>query len=349
MTIQIGGKNIGYGQPPFIIAEAGVNHNGKLPLALRLIDAAARSGADAVKFQTYRPKQVVTATGQMAEYQKKNTGKSESQLAMIKRFALPERFYGALRKRCRQKNILFLSTPHGSFDSVRFLETLNMPAYKFGSGDLTNIPLLEFTAKLNKPMIISTGMGTLTEIRDAIRAVKRAGNQKIVALHCTTNYPCPPEEVNLRSMQTMMRVLNVPIGYSDHTEGIEASVAAVTLGACLIEKHFTLDRDMPGPDQRTSLEPADLKEFVRRIRLLPVLLGSAEKKPQASERRIAPLVRRSVVATRRIEAGERFTKNNLDLKRPGTGLPPVYYTKILGRRARRTVSPDAQIHRADYA
>ncbi|OGF24379.1 N-acetylneuraminate synthase [Candidatus Falkowbacteria bacterium RIFCSPLOWO2_12_FULL_45_13] len=364
--IKIVDKFVGENQPVFIIAEAGVNHNGDLETALKLIDAAAAAGADAVKFQTFRAEEVVVRDCAMAEYQKRNLGKDESQLEMLKKLELSDVFYKPLVKHCRDKGIIFLSTAHGGFKAVDRLESLGVPAYKFGSGDLTNLPLLEYAARLGRPMIISTGMASLAEAEAAISIIKEAGNDKIIILHCTTGYPCPLEEVNLRAMSTMKQKLSALVGYSDHTEGVEVALMAVVLGACLIEKHFTLDNNMSGPDHRASLEPAELKELVRRIRLIekrlagdecpenlikefkiPQALGSAAKMPTSSELKIAKLVRKSLVAARDINRGEKIDGRLLAIKRPGTGLEPKFFNKILGKIAKKNLKKDQLIKLSD--
>jgi len=360
--IKIGNKFIGEKEPVFIIAEAGVNHNGKLAAALKLIDAAAAAGVDAVKFQTFRAENVTTGAGEMAEYQKKNIGKNESQLMMLKKLELPEDFYPSLINRCREKKIIFLSAPHGGFQSVDFLENLKIPAFKIGSSDLTNLPLLEYAAKFNKPMIISTGMATLAEARQATEVVKKAGNNNIIVLHCTVNYPCPLNEVNLRAMAKLEKELKVFVGYSDHTEGIKISIAAVVLGARLIEKHFTLDKNLPGPDHKASLEPAELSELVRQIRkaekrlaggenpksLIKELkvqpsLGSGIKKPFPSELKTMKIGRKSLVARLNISKGTEILGEMLDIKRPGTGLEPKYLKMVVGKIARKNILRDALI------
>lgn len=330
----IGGYKIGYRNPPFIIAEAGVNHNGRLDLALKLVDAAARAGADAVKFQTFRAEEVVTAAGKMADYQKKNLGKIESQAAMLKKLELPEKFYQPIIKRCREKKIMFMSTPHGHISSADFLEKLGMEIFKIGSGDLTNRPFLEHVARFKKPIILSTGMATLSEVKEAVRWVKNAGNKKLVVLHCTTNYPCPLEEVNLRAMQTMMRALpDVIIGYSDHTIGSLVPAMAVALGANVIEKHLTLDKVMEGPDHKASSSPEEFKEMVGVVRCIPITMGSSIKKPNPSELKVLKVARKSIVTTAPVKRGEKFTEKNLGIKRPGTGIQPQYYYKIVGKTA----------------
>lgn len=333
--IKIGKRYIGEGYPVFIIAEAGVNHNGNLKTALKLVDAAVIAGADAVKFQTFKAEDVVTVSGKMAEYQKINIGKTSNQLDMLKSLELPEDFYIPLIKYCKKKKIIFLSTPHGSFNSVDLLKKLKVPAFKFGSGDLTNLPVLEYAAKLFKPMILGTGMATMDEVRDAINVIRKTGNNKIIVLHCTTNYPCPLREVNLQSMVTMKKKLKILVGYSDHTQGILVPIMAATLGACLIEKHFTLDRKMSGPDHKASLEPDELSEMIESIRNISVISGSEIKQPNLSENSMIKSVRKSIVAQTDIKKGEIFTKFNLAIKRPGTGLSPRFWYQVLGRESKR--------------
>ncbi len=346
--ISISGKFVGYNQPVFVIAEAGVNHNGCLDLALKLVDAAVAAGADAVKFQTFKAEQVVTASGKMAVYQKKNLGKEESQLAMLKKLELREEFYKPIIERCKERGIIFLSTPHGGFESVDFLRKLGVPAFKFGSGDLTNLPVLEYVAEFNKPMILGTGTATMKEVKEAIKVIKKAGNSKIIALHCTTNYPCPLDEVNLSAMVMMMKELNVLVGYSDHTLGVEVPIVAAALGACVLEKHFTLDKNMTGPDHVASAEPAELKEIVENVKKVLVILGSASKKPNKSEIPLIKIARKSVVATKNVKKGEKFTKENLGIKRPGSGLPPKFFSLIVGKKAKKDLLPDTIIKTEDY-
>ena len=345
--IKIGNKFIGEHQPVFIIAEAGVNHNGRLALALKLVNAAAVAGADAVKFQTFRAEQVVTAAGKMADYQKKNIGKTESQLAMLKKLELPENFYPALIKRCREKKIIFLSTPHGGFESVDFLQKLKISAFKFGSGDLTNLPALEYAARFKKSMILGTGMAVLNEVKEAIKTIKKAGNNKIIVLHCTTSYPCPLNQVNLCAMLNMRQKLSALVGYSDHTLGIQAPIMAVTLGACLIEKHFTLDKNMTGPDHQASAEPAEFKKLVIAVRRVEKIMGNCIKKPTASELPTRRIARKSLVALFDIKKGERLTRENIGIKRPGAGLEPKYYFSILNRMASKNIKQDSLIQLKD--
>lgn len=344
-NIKIGSKSIGPNQPVFIIAEAGVNHNHRLDLALKLVDAATDAGADAVKFQTFKADQVVTEVGVMADYQKKNIGKTESQLDMLRKLEFSESWYPKVIAHCKKRGIIFLSTPHGSFDSIDLLQKLGVPAFKFGSGDLTTLPILEYTAKFNKPIILGTGMATMAEVKESIKVIKKAGNSQIVMLHCTTNYPTPLEQVNLRAMETMIKELDVLVGYSDHTIGSQVPVMAVALGACVIEKHLTLDNKMPGPDHKASANPEVFKKMVDEIRLVEKIMGSSVKKPLPEEVTLQAIVRRSVVVTKNIEKGERFSRKNIDLKRPGTGLPARYFAKVLGKKAKNNIKKDTLLTR----
>jgi len=339
--IQLGSKRIGDKQPCFIIAEAGVNHNGQLSLAKRLVDAAVSAKADAVKFQTFRAEGVVADKIGPASYAKKNMGKNLSQLEMLKDYELSYDDFKTLKQYCDKKKIMFLSTPH-SFDAIDFLEDL-VPAYKFGSGDLTNIPALQYASKKHKPIILGTGMATLSEVRTAIRTIHKCGNHQVIALHCTTNYPCPFTEVHIRAMITMQHTLNCLVGYSDHTMGITVPVMAATLDARVIEKHFTLDKSMPGPDHTASLEPKELTEMVIAIRNVETALGSYAKKPTSSEKEILTLVRKSIVANQSIKKGERISMNMLTIKRPGNGLSPAQISQILGKRTKKPISKDQLI------
>lgn len=341
--VKVSNRLISYKSPVFVIAEAGVNHNGNLKTAFKLIDVAVDAGVDAVKFQTFNAADVVTSAGKMAVYQRRNTGRPQSQLEMLKKLELPEDFYQPLIKYCKKKRIIFLSTPHGGFTAVDFLEHLKIPAFKFGSGDLTNLPLLQYAAKLGKPMILSTGMASLEEVEAAIKIIRKVGNSQIIVLHCTTNYPCPIDEVNLNAMLTMKEKLNILVGYSDHTDGIQICQMAAILGACVIEKHFTLDRRMHGPDHKASIEPQELKKMVMQVRQISLVLGSKSKRPNPSEISMIKTVRKSIVASREIKAGEIFSEHNLAIKRPGTGLKPVVWFRILGKQAKRDYGLDEQI------
>jgi N,N'-diacetyllegionaminate synthase len=334
--------------PCFIIAEAGVNHNGDLALAKQLVLAAKESGADAVKFQTFQAKHLVTADAPQAEYQAKNSGVTESQFDMLKRLELPLEAFAELNRYCQELGILFMSTAFDE-ESSDFLAGLGMPIFKIPSGELTNLPLLRHIARHGKPMIVSTGMGTLDEVAEAVETIRAAGNDDITVLHCVSNYPAPPESVNLRAMDAMRAALGVPIGYSDHTMGIEASVIAVAAGAKVIEKHFTLDCEMPGPDHKASLEPADLAEMVRSIRRVEILLGSGLKQPSEAELAVAKIVRRSVVAQTPIPAGTTITEDMLVLRRPGTGIPPAKFHEVPGRRALVDIAEGSMIRWEDLA
>jgi N,N'-diacetyllegionaminate synthase len=340
-TIEIGDKNIGDGHACFIIAEAGVNHNGRLIRAKKLVDAAVAAGADAVKFQTFKAEGVVTDKASIAPYARKNIRENPTQLQMIKRYELPYKEFKELKVYCDKKKILFLSTPH-SFDAIDFLEDL-VPAYKFGSGDLTNIPALQYAARKHKPIILGTGMATLDEVRMAIRAIHDSGNHQVIALHCTTNYPCPLNEVNLRAMLTMQNTLNCQVGYSDHTVGITVPIVAVSLGAVLIEKHFTLDKTLPGPDHVASLEPKELAQMVTAIRDINTILGSYGKKPTRSEKELMKLVRKSIVADQDIRKGVILRRDMLGIKRPGTGLSPAYLQQLLGKKTKKSIAKDELI------
>jgi N,N'-diacetyllegionaminate synthase len=339
--IHIGMKRLGDKQPCFIIAEAGINHNGKFAVAKKLVDAAVSAKADAVKFQTFKAEGVVTDNVGVASYAKRNLGKNLKQLEMIKQYELTYEEFKKLKNYCDKKKIVFLSTPH-SFDAIDFLQDL-VPAYKFGSGDLTNIPALQYAARKHKPLLLGTGMATLNEVRTAIRSIHAAGNHEIIALHCTTNYPCPLTEVNLRAMLTMQHTLNCLVGYSDHTMGITVPIMAATLGAVAIEKHFTLDKTLPGPDHRASLEPDELGQMVSAIRNVETILGSYAKKPTTSEKEIMKLVRKSIVANQPIKQGVVLRKNMLVIKRPGIGLSASHLGQILGKKAKKPIKKDELI------
>ena len=329
------------GKSCFIIAEAGVNHNGNLNLAKKLVDAAKRAGVDAVKFQTFKTKNLVSKNTKMANYQKKNTGKKESQFDMLKRLELRNRDFVKLKKYCDKQKIIFLSTPHTE-DAVDFLNNL-VPAYKVASGDLTNSPLLKKISRKKKPIILSTGMATLDEVREAVNTILPI-NKKLILLHCTTNYPCPLEEINLRAMLTLKKNFNLLVGYSDHTSGIIVPTIAVAMGATVIEKHFTLDKNLPGPDHRASLEPKELKEMVKSIRNVEKILGAEKKKPTISEKKIMRVIRKSLIAKVNITKGIIIKKNMLIAKRPGTGINPKKINRIIGRVAKKNIEQDELIN-----
>lgn len=328
---------------PFVIAEVGVNHNGDINLAKKLIDIAKEIGVDAIKFQTYKTEDLVTANAKMADYQKNNLGVETSQLEMLKKLELSYSSFTSLKEYCDKKNILFLSTPHTE-DAVDFLDDL-MPAYKIGSGDLNNIPLLKKIAKKNKPIILSTGMSYLSEIKESVDAISYLNN-KLIILHCTTTYPCPLKDVNLNAMLTMMNELNFPIGYSDHTLGIKVPLMAVSLGAAMIEKHFTLDKNLPGPDHSASATPDEMLSLVKRIRSGDLekpteeILGSFLKEPTEVELENKKIVRKSLIADRDILKGEKISLNDIIIKRPGSGIDPKYLDKICGKKVLVDIKKD---------
>lgn len=336
--IKIGDKVIGKGKPCFIIAEAGVNHNGDLKIAKKLVDVAIGAGADAVKFQTFKSENFVTKEAGLASYQEKNIGKKESQQEMLKKLELSYENFEILKNYCDKKGIIFLSTPH-SYDAVDFLDNL-VPAFKFGSGELTNIPGLRYAAKKGKPMILGTGMSILEEVKRAVNEIKNTGNKQIIILHCTTNYPTPISEVNLNVLKTMKKELDCIIGYSDHTLGILTSIVAVSMGAKVIEKHFTLDKKLPGPDHKASLDPSELKDLVDEIRKVEQIFGSNEKKPTESEKEIMNLVRKSLVAHVKIPKDSIIKEDMIVIKRPGIGIQPYDIKKVIGKKAKRDINKD---------
>jgi len=339
-VIHIGARAVGPGALVFIIAEAGVNHNGELELAKDLVDAAAEAAADAVKFQTFQAERIVAHHAAKAEYQKGANDPGESQLDMLRGLELSPDAQRKLKEHCDRKGILFVSTPFDN-DSVEFLNQLGVLAFKIPSGEVVNHPFLECIASKGKPVIMSTGMCNLSEVDEAVRAIRQAGNDQLVLLHCVSNYPAEVADVNLRAMQVMEAAFGVPVGYSDHTLGIEVSLAAVAMGACVIEKHFTLDRTLPGPDHRASLEPAELAALVKGIRNVEMALGHGRKEPAASEAETAAAARRSLVAACDIARGTVLTEEHVAVKRPGTGLPPFMYRYLVGRRARVMIPADS--------
>jgi N,N'-diacetyllegionaminate synthase len=331
-------------QQTIIIAEAGVNHNGDLVLAKQLIDAAATAGADIVKFQTFNADSLVTRKAPKANYQTQTTNSAETQHDMLRRVELTEAMHYELIAHCATRNISFLST---GFDiqSVNLLRKLGQECFKIPSGEITNLPYLRHIGQLNKTVILSTGMATMGDIEAAIDVLERAGTprSKLTVLHCTTEYPTPMNEVNLRAMLSIKSAFGVAVGYSDHTQGIEVAVAAVAMGAAVIEKHFTLDRKLPGPDHQASLEPAELVVMVKAIRNIELALGDGIKRLMPSEVRNKPVVRKSLVASRFIKAGEVFTEDNLATKRPGSGVSAMLWDDFLGKKARRNFAVDELI------
>ena len=337
--VEIRGHVIGKGMPCFIIAEAGVNHNGDASLAKKLIDAAQKAGADAVKFQTFKAEDVVTRTAAKAEYQKKTTGAEESQFVMIKRLELGERGLKELVDYAQRKRIIFLSSP---FDkrSVDLLDELGVPAFKIASGEITNLPLIKYIAQKGKPIILSTGMSTLGEIEESLETVREEGAKQIILLHCVSSYPAKAENMNLRAMGTLRCAFDLPVGLSDHSLGITIPIAAVALGACLIEKHLTLDKSLPGPDHQASLEPEELKQMIEAIRGVAKAMGDGSKMPTEEEKQIRDVVRRSLIARVNIPKGTVITEAMLGIKRPGTGVEPKLIDKVIGTVARRRIEQD---------
>ena len=327
-----------------IIAEAGVNHNGDIELAKQLIDVAADAGADCVKFQTFSADRLVTKSADKAEYQKQSSDSSESQYAMLKRLELSVGMHLELIEHCERRSIKFLST---GFDiqSVDLLIGLGLGLIKIPSGEITNLPFLRYVGSLGLPVILSSGMSTMKEIGDALSILEQTGlrRDETTVLHCTTEYPTPMDEVNLRAMSSIRKTLGVAVGYSDHTVGIEVSIAAVALGASVIEKHFTLDRTLPGPDHKASLEPNELIAMVKAIRNVEVALGSDVKEPTIGEIKNIQVARKSILAGRKIEVGEILSASNLVVKRPGDGVSPMHWDHLIGQIASRDYLPDEMI------
>ena len=334
--VEMSGRKIGPGHPCFIIAEAGVNHSGRLDLALKLVDAAAAAGADAVKFQTFKADRLVTKDAPKAGYQIRATGDAGTQYEMLKHLELTEEDHRSLIAHCKRRGVLFLSTPFDE-ESCDFLEALELPAFKLPSGELTNLPFLAHVARKGKPIILSTGMATLQEIDAAVETFARSGNNRLVLLQCVSEYPADPAEVNLRAMASIRSSFGFPVGFSDHTPGIATAITAAALGACMVEKHFTLDREMPGPDHRASLEPEELAEMVRGIRVAESALGDGEKRPGAGETATARAARKSLVAACDVPAGTVLGPEHIVIRRPGTGISPGMRVRLLGRKMRVAV------------
>ena len=325
----------------FIIAEAGVNHNGDYELARQLIRAASRSGADAIKFQMFKAGNLVSKTADKAGYQKKGVHDGETQFSMLKNMEFRKEIFQKLKKDCDKNHIMFLASPfcQSSADEIEDL----VPLYKIPSGEITNIPLIRHIALKKKPILLSTGMASLGEIEEAIRELREHGSDEIVLLHCITAYPAPFQEVNLRAMATLAQAFKLPVGYSDHTIGIEIPIAAAALGARVIEKHFTMDRDLPGPDHKASLEPDELSYMVKAIRNVEKSLGDGIKRVMNCEKINMSPARKSVITIKDIRKGERFTIKNIACKRPGTGLPPKYFDVILGNKSKTNIPKDTVI------
>lgn len=326
----------------YIIAEAGVNHNGDINLAYKLIDAAKDCGVDCVKFQTFKTENLVTKAAKKADYQVENTKNNDSQFAMLKKLELSYDDFKSLKEYCDKIDIEFMSTPFDN-DSVDLLEKLNMKTYKISSGDITNKPFLEYVASKNKPIILSTGMCTMDEVQEAVAWIEKTGNKQITLLHCTSNYPTPYSDVNMNAMITLDNAFPYPTGYSDHTKGIIIPIMAVSMGATVIEKHFTLDKNMEGPDHKASLDVNELREMVKAIRDIESAKGSWEKQPAESELSTREVARKSIVAAREIKKGHVITREDLCLKRPGDGILPKEIDKIIGKTAITNIGEDMKL------
>jgi N-acetylneuraminate synthase/N,N'-diacetyllegionaminate synthase len=339
--IKIDCKLVGDGEPVFVVAEAGVNHNGSIVLAKKLVDAAKNAGADAVKFQTFKTEKVVTEYAKKADYQK-SAGSNESQYEMLRKLELKNERFTELFDYAKKKGIIFLSSAFDK-ESVDLLNNLGVLAFKVASGEITNFPLLRYIAGKKKPIILSTGMSTIHEISEALKIIRKEGVQDIILLHCVTSYPARKEDINLRVIETLRRKFKLPIGFSDHTLGPVVSIAAVALGAVLIEKHFTLDRNLSGPDHSMSMQPNELKEMIAAIHEAKKALGTGVKRLTEDEKKIKKLARRSVVARVSIRKGTIITESMLDTKRPGTGIDPRRMNLIIGKRTRQDIARDELI------
>ena len=341
--LEIAGRKVGPGHPCFIIAEAGVNHNGDIGMAQNLVDAAVEAGADAVKFQTFRAARLASHSAPKAEYQLRTTEAAESQLEMLRRLELSAEDHRQIQDYCQAREILFMSSPFDE-ESADLLAALEVPVFKVPSGEIVNLPLLTHVARMGWPMIVSTGMADLGEVEQAVRTISAAGNREMVLLHCVSNYPAQPTDVNLGAMNVMAKAFDVPVGYSDHTLGTEVPMAAVSLGACVIEKHLTLDTNLPGPDHLASLGPEEFAAMIQGIRIVEAaLMGHGRKEPAPSEAGTAAVARKSLVAGQDIPAGSTLTPEMVALRRPGTGLPPSMRPYVVGRRAHQDIPAGALI------
>ena len=345
-TLCIEQKNIGPGHPVFIIAEAGVNHNGDIELAKQLVSKAKECGADCIKFQTFKAERVVTEDAPKASYQLKTTDEQESQIEMLRKLEMPPASYKEIIEHCRVQDIIFLSTPY-NVEDVDFLDELGVPAFKLASIHITEHYFIQYVAKKGKPIILSTGMATLGEVDEAVRTLRETGNDQFILLQCTTNYPSRLEDANLLAMTTMCDAFDVLVGYSDHTQDDTACISSVALGAKVIEKHFTLDKALPGPDQSSSADPLEFMRLVINIRNAEKVLGSAIKKPCEIEKRNAIGMRRSIVAKKNISKGAVISAEMLTFKRPATGLAPRFFLDVVGHKARRNILVDALIRWSD--
>jgi N-acetylneuraminate synthase len=344
--IEINGVPIGPGNPVYVIAEAGVNHNGNAAQARALIDAAAEAGAQAVKFQTFRADKLVSKAAPKAEYQMSTTDPTESQFDMIRKLELGEDMHAGLMVHCMLKNITFLSSPFDE-ESASLLEKLNVSAFKIPSGEVINLAFLEHVAGFRKPILLSTGMSDLDEVERAVETIRSAGNEKLVVLHCVSNYPADPADANLLAMSAMEGAFDLPVGYSDHVPGNAVALAAVAMGACVIEKHFTLDKNMDGPDHKASAEPHELAELIRSIREVESALGDGEKRPADNEKSTAEAVRKSLVAARDLTEGTVLDAGMIAAKRPGTGLVPSRLDDIVGKKLKTDLAADTLIDLED--
>jgi N,N'-diacetyllegionaminate synthase len=337
--IRIGNKTIGGSSSVFLIAEAGVNHNGDLAMARRLVHEAASCGADCIKFQTFKAERVVTAEAPKAKYQLGTTEKSESQLDMLRKIELKPEHHLELKEYAESLDLVFLSTPY-NFEDIDLLESIGVLAYKVASGQIVEHPFLRKISRTGKPIFLSTGMATMAEVDNALRTIRDERNDRVVLLQCTTNYPSRIEDANLRVIQTFRSVFGCLVGYSDHTIGVESAIASVVLGAKVIEKHFTLDKNLPGPDHSSSMTPEELRSLVDKIHKTEASLGKAQKEPTETEKENSIGMRRSIVASRDIQKGEVITVDNITFKRPATGLSPQFYDIILGKKALKDISYD---------
>jgi N-acetylneuraminate synthase/N,N'-diacetyllegionaminate synthase len=340
MTFEIDGRRIGPGHEPFLILEVGINHNGDMDQVKKMIDVAANSGADAVKFQTFRAAEFVSDPLATYTYQSQGRQVTESMLGMFQRYELSPDQWKQIVLWCEQSKIMFFSTPQNPSDLDFLLKTTRLPAIKVGSDDLTNIGLMRYYASKSLPMIISAGMAYLSEIESAVRAIRETGNSRLAVLHCVSSYPAPAEDLHLNKMATISRAFDVPVGFSDHTVGPLGAVAAVAMGACIVEKHFTLDKNLPGPDHRFSADPREVKEWVHAIRNTYRSLGQSIVEPTTDEMEMRKIARRSVVAARDLAQGEILKLEDLAFKRPGTGIPPAHVSYLVGHRVRRDLRKD---------
>jgi N,N'-diacetyllegionaminate synthase len=344
-NIDVGSRTIGESKPCFIIAEAGVNHNGDIDFAKKLVDIAASAGADAVKFQTFKAEKLVLQGVDKAKYQMNSTGPKESQYQMLKKLELTESNFEELKTYAEKNNIIFLSTPF-DHESVDFLDRIDVPLFKIGSGEITNLPLLSHIAKKNKPVILSTGMATLGEIEEALHTLMSEELKDIIVLHCITSYPAKTEEANLNVIKTLRSCFKLPVGLSDHTLGINVSLAARVLGACVIEKHFTLDKKLPGPDHRASLDPDELKALVKGIREIESALGDGIRNPTKEEENIKKFVRKKLIAIVDIPKNTTISEEMITIKRVGTdeGIPPKFFNDILGKKTYQDIKINSIIN-----